>query len=389
MISFENTEVAFESKSNADLKRAYRLFKMVSSPRMVKFGKWATNIALKIRFPLKGIVKKTIFKQFCGGETKEECKGTIADLWKYRIGTILDYSVEGKNNTEDLENTKDEIISTVVKASENESIPFSVFKITGVGRFANLEKFNKPGSPVSEEDKREFQEVSRRVEEICKSAYEHKVPLFIDAEDFCIQDTIDRMATAMMAKYNKEQAIIYNTVQMYRVDRLDHLKLAVKSAKESGYHYAVKLVRGAYMEEERHLAKEKGYPDPIHPDKASCDKAYDSALEFLIDNLESVSLCAGTHNEKSSLYLAQLLDDKGVKRDNPKVYFAQLLGMSDHISFNLSKNGFNVAKYVPYGPVKEVLPYLIRRAEENTSIAGQTSRELSLIIKERKRRKLV
>lgn len=389
MISFDNTEVAFESKTNADLKRAYRLFKMVASPRMVKFGKWATNVALKIRFPITGIVKKTIFKQFCGGETKEECEATLQRLWKYRIGTILDYSVEGKDTTEDLEKTKNEIVSTIKKAASNEAIPFAVFKMTGIARFLILEKFNDlSNSTISSSDKEEFQEVTRRLEEICKVAYENKVRLFIDAEDYCVQDTIDRLVTSMMAKFNKEEAIVFNTLQMYRIDRLEHLRNAIQVAKNSSYKYGVKLVRGAYMEEERKLAHEKGYQDPIYPNKESCDEAYDKALEVLIDNIDQLSFCAGTHNEKSSLFLAELLDKNGIERDDKRVYFAQLLGMSDHISFNLSKNGFNVAKYVPYGPVKEVLPYLIRRAEENTSIAGQTSRELSLIIKERKRRKL-
>lgn len=387
MISFDNTEVAFESKSNSDLKRAYQLFKMVSSPRMVKFGKWATNVALKLRLPISGAVKATIFKQFCGGETKQECKSTTADLWKYRVGTILDYSVEGKDSKEDLDRTKDEIISTIVTAANDEAIPFSVFKITGVGRFSILEKFNNQGAEISEEDKIEFQEVMQRVDEICKAAYDHKVPLFIDAEDYCIQNSIDRLVDSMMAKYNKEKAIVFNTVQMYRVDRLQFLKDSIENAKRSGIFYGVKLVRGAYMEEERHLAQENGYPDPIHPNKEACDKAYDEALKLIIENIDIVSLCAGTHNEKSSNYLATLLDENKIERGDKRVYFAQLLGMSDHISFNLSKNGFNVAKYVPYGPVKEVLPYLIRRAEENTSIAGQTSRELGLIIKERKRRK--
>jgi proline dehydrogenase len=386
MISFDNTEIAFESKSKSDLKRAHQLFKMVSSPKMVKFGKWATNIALKLRLPISGLVKKTIFKQFCGGETKKECEKTTRDLWKFNIGTILDYSVEGKDSNEDLDKTKAEIISTIITASKSDSIPFSVFKVTGVGRFSILEKFNNLEGEITEEEKMEFQAVTKRVDEICQSAYENQVPLFIDAEDYCIQDSIDKMVTAMMAKYNKEKAIIFNTVQMYRTDRLQYLKDSIEHSKKNNYKYAVKLVRGAYMEEERKLAEEKGYQDPIHPNKEACDIAYDSALEVLVDQIEFVSFCAGTHNEKSSLHLTNLMDRKGLKKDDQRIYFAQLLGMSDHISYNLSKNEFNVAKYVPYGPVKEVLPYLIRRAEENTSIAGQTSRELSLIKKEKQRR---
>jgi len=389
MISFDNTQIAFESKSNSDLKRAYRLFKMVASPGMVKFGKWATNIAIKLRLPIKGIVKKTIFKQFCGGENKKECESTTAILWQYKIGTILDYSVEGKESKEDLEKTKEEIISTILKAAKNESIPFSVFKMTGVARFSILEKFNSSNSEISDEDKDEFQNVTRRVDEICKTAFDNKVPLFIDAEDFCIQATIDRMVTSMMAKYNKDVAIIFNTIQMYRVDRLQYLKDSISHAKNNGYFYAVKLVRGAYMEEERLLAKEKGYDDPIYPSKEECDKGYNDALSYLVANISISSFCAGTHNEESSQFLATLLEENNIDRNDKRVFFAQLLGMSDHISFNLSKENYNVAKYVPYGPVKEVLPYLIRRAEENTSIAGQTTRELNLILKEKKRRKAI
>lgn len=387
MISFDNTEIAFKSKSNKDLKRAYWLFKMISSQSLVKFGKWATGFSLKMHLPIDGMVKKTIFKQFCGGETINECTKTIALLDEYGIGTILDYSVEGKTSPEDFEKTTLEIIATIEKGKNNPAVPFAVFKVTGISRFALLEKANNPENSLTEAEKKEFQQVVDRVDRICKKGFENNVPVFIDAEETWIQDTIDRLAESMMAKYNKEEAIVYNTIQMYRHDRLAYLKQCTEASKGK-YHYGIKLVRGAYMEKERKRAQEKGYPSPIQPNKAACDKDYNEALEYIIQHIDHLALCAGTHNEESSKYLAQLVLDNQLDKNDKRIYFAQLLGMSDHISYNLSNADYKVAKYVPYGPVKEVMPYLLRRADENTSVAGQTGRELGLITKEMKRRKL-
>ncbi len=388
MISFENTEIAFKSKSDKDLKRAYWLFKMVGSPSVVKFGKWATNASFKIHLPINGMVKATIFKQFCGGETINECTKTIKQLNDFGIGTILDYSVEGKTSAEDFEKTTQEIIATIEKGKNNPAIPFAVFKVTGIARFGILEKANNPNSELSENEKKEFQEVINRVDRICKKGFESNVPVFIDAEETWIQDTIDRLTVSMMSKYNQKEAIVFNTLQMYRHDRLQFLKEVTAAARIGNYHYGIKLVRGAYMEKERERAIAKGYPSPIQPNKESCDRDYNDALTYIIDNIDILALCAGTHNEESSEFLAKLITDKGLEKNDKRVYFAQLLGMSDHISYNLSNNQFLVAKYVPYGPIKEVMPYLLRRADENTSVAGQTSRELNLITKEMKRRKL-
>ncbi len=389
MISFNNTEIAFKHKSNKDLKRAHFLFSVMASPFLVKSGKGLTRFGLNIGLPIKGIIKSTIFEQFCGGETIEECTTTIESMWKHHVGTILDYSVEGKTSAEDFEATTKEIIATIHKGKGNPAIPFAVFKITGIARFSLLELTNAGLEGISEADLKEYHETVERVNRICKEAYDAAVPVFIDAEETWIQDVIDRICHEMILKYNKERAIVFNTVQMYRHDRLEFLKNSIAWAKAEGVQYGVKLVRGAYMEKERNRAAEKGYPSPIQPNKETCDSDYDRALEFLVEpeNLAQMALCAGSHNEDSSAFLADLIDKKGIDKTDKRIYFAQLLGMSDHISYTLASKGYNVAKYVPYGPVKEVIPYLFRRADENTSVKGQTGRELKLIKEEMKRRK--
>lgn len=387
MISFDNTEIAFASKSDKDLQWSYRLFKMIEKPWMVKLGKWMTKIAFALHLPVKGVIRRTIFKQFCGGEFIKDCEDKIEQLHKYGVGTILDYSVEGKTSDEDLDRTRDEIIKTIHKARDTEAIPFSVFKPTGIARVDILERANDPNTVLSESDRNHIAAVEARIESICRAAYDAGVPLFIDAEDSWYQDIIDRMVNKMMARFNKEKVFVYNTLQMYRHDRLDFLKTTYLEGMDGGYKVGIKLVRGAYMEKERERAEEMDYEDPIQPNKEATDRDYDLALTFMVEHIEHFAICAGTHNEKSSEHLVKLMADFKIAKDDSRVYFAQLLGMSDHISFNLAHAGYNVAKYVPYGPIKEVMPYLIRRAEENTSVAGQMGRELGLIIKEKKRRK--
>ncbi len=387
MKTFENTEIAFRSKNDADLNRAFWLFKIIGNPVIVKYGKWMTNFALSVKLPIDPIIKKTIFKQFCGGTTIQDCEHTIQQLSSYNIGTILDYSVEGKIKEEDFEKTTDEIIATIVRASKDTTIPYAVFKITGIATFSLLEKANSIENELTENEKKSFASIVSRVDRICKSGFDCGIPVFIDAEESWIQDTIDRLAQTMMAKYNIDKAIVFNTIQMYRHDRLDFLVKVIHDSQVNGYHYGIKLVRGAYMEKERARATLMKYTSPIQPDKAATDKDYNKALSLILENFSNLSLCAGTHNEYSSELLTDLLKKFNLQKDDKRIYFAQLLGMSDHISFNLSSEGFNVAKYVPYGPIKEVLPYLLRRADENTSVAGQTSRELSLLVKEKARRK--
>ena len=385
-MKFTDTEIAFRSKSSGQLKKAYWLFKMVGNSSFTKFGKLMTNLAIRFRIPLNWIIKPTIFEQFCGGETIAECASTTRVLDEYGIGTILDYSVEGKTSEDDFDATMAEIKRTVKAAADNQHIPFCVFKITGIGRFSVLEGVNDL-SKAQDSDILEFKKIKNRVDEICSLAYETGTPVFIDAEESWIQETIDRLAEEMMATYNQDRAVVYNTVQLYRHDRLAYLKNLHEKAKRENFVCAVKLVRGAYMEKERYRAEEKGYTSPIQPNKPATDKDFNSALDFCVANISEVAFCAGTHNEESSTYLAQLMKSKNIHNHHEHAYFAQLYGMSDHISFNLSNQGYRVAKYVPYGPVKEVLPYLIRRADENTSMDGQMGRELGLIKSEMDRRR--
>lgn len=385
-ISFDNTEIAFKGKSDSDLNRSYYLFKLIGNPSLVKVGDVMTNFALALHIPIGWAIKGNIFKQFCGGETIAECARATKILDKGNIGTILDYSVEGKESEKDFDATTEETLRTIQTAHNNDHIPFCVFKVTGVARFALLEKINAK-EKLSDEEIAEWQRVRERVDRICGLAEKTGTPVFIDAEDSWIQDAIDDLTNEMMEKYNNKKAVVYNTIQLYRHDRLAFLKKCHQEAKSKGYYSGYKLVRGAYMEKERARAAEKGYQDPIQPNKEASDRDFNLALEYCLENIDNISICCGSHNEQSSMLLATMMDKKGISRNDKRVYFAQLFGMSDHISFNLAHAGYNVAKYVPYGPIREVIPYLIRRAKENTSVKGQTGRELGLIIKEKERRK--
>jgi len=386
-ISFTNTEIAFQRLSNRDLKKAYWLFKMISNPTMVNIGKHLTNFALAIHLPIKGIIKKTIFKQFVGGETIEDASRAIDEIKKENVGAILDYSVEGKDEESSFDESMTELLETVAVSAKYESVPFCVFKISGIGSFNILKKLNKKAT-LTEEEQAAADRIYKRCDRLCKAAHDIDTPILIDAEESWIQDSIDEMVEDMMSKYNQNKPIVYQTVQMYRHDRLHYLKRVHQDAIDKNYILAVKIVRGAYMEKERDRAEEKNYPDPIQPNKESTDRDYDIAIEYCVDHIDRIALLAGTHNEDSSMKLVKLMAQKNIATNNPRIYFAQLYGMSDCISFNLSKAGYNVGKYVPYGPIREVMPYLIRRAQENTSAAEQTGRELSLIIKELKRRKM-
>lgn len=386
-LSFENTEIAFRHESNADLRRAYWLFKIINLNFLVKIGPPITNFAFKIGLPIKSLVKSTIFNHFCGGETIAECAPTIRNLQSGKVGTILDYSVEGENDEAVFDDTRDQIIATIKRAKGDAAIPLTVFKITGVGSFEILEKADA-GLSFSSEEEAAWQKIFDRVDMICKTAYDLAVPVMIDAEETWIQRTIDLLALNMMRQYNQQKVIVYNTYQLYRHDKLASLKVDFKAAKEENFLLGAKLVRGAYMEKENKRAAEKGYPTLIQPDKTATDRDYNLALRFCVEHLNRIAFVCGTHNEQSCKLLADLLNEHEINHNHPHVHFSQLLGMSDNLSFNLSNAGYNVAKYVPFGPVKAVLPYLFRRAQENTAIAGQTSRELDLISKEKNRRKI-
>jgi proline dehydrogenase len=386
-LDFQDTDTAFADKTDSDLKEKYRLFKMMNSPFLNALGTRSATFALSLGLPVEGLIKKTIFEQFCGGETIEECEPTVQKLAAAGIGSILDYSIEGKSTEQDFDKTKEEIIRTVQRAKDDPNIPFAVFKVTGIAPLGTLERLsNKKKLDAKSQTKCEH--LNARVGEICEYAYSIGQPVFIDAEESWIQDAIDRLATEMMERYNLEGPIVYNTIQLYRTDRLQYLKEARRQAKNNGYIYGAKLVRGAYMEKERERAAEQNHASPIQPDKRSTDRDYNAAIDYCLDHLEDVSFVAGTHNEASTQYLVGKMQEIGLPHDHPRIQFSQLYGMGDNLSYVLAKNGYNVSKYVPYGPVKDTIPYLVRRAEENSSAAGHISRELELLKREMKRRGL-
>lgn len=386
MLSFDNTKTAFRYKTNADLTRAFWLFRLISSNPLVAAGKTFTNTALALHLPIDWAIKPTLYKHFVGGETIGECESTVRLLEKYGVKAILDYSVEGGKDDKTMERTLAETLLTIENAANDKNIPFAVFKPTAFASAEVMEKASS-GKALSPGIAAEAGKFRDRVETLCSLAHKKDVPLMIDAEDSWYQTFVDDVVTEMMEKYNKEKAIVYNTLQMYRTDRLDFLKKSLEKALTGNYRLGIKFVRGAYMERERKRASDMAYPSPIQPDKAATDRDYDAALTYALEHIDRISVFNGTHNEISNLHLADLMERHNLARNDSRIWFAQLYGMSDHISFNLADAGYNVAKYMPYGPVRNILPYLIRRAEENTSISGQMGRELSLIVREKKRRK--
>lgn len=381
---FSNTEIAFRSRSPAELWRALGLFKTINHPLLVRVGGPLLTAGFRLKLPLSPFVRWTVFRQFCGGESLDECRQMIQQMAQDGVKSILDYGVEGEKTEQGFDAATAEILRTAIEAGKNPNIPFVVFKMTGIARMELLEKINQSGTAsLSKEEQAEWLRVMNRVEQICTAANKNGKPVMIDAEETWIQKTIDHVAEEQMRKRNLNGcANVYTTIQMYRLDRLDYLKNLAEMAAAEGWQVGVKVVRGAYMEKERDRAKRDHLPSPIHPDKPSTDKAYDQAIQFCIEK-SNVWVCAGTHNEASCLTAAKLILSTGSSR----IWFSQLLGMSDHLTYNLANAGFQVAKYVPYGPVHAVLPYLIRRAQENTSVAGQSSRELLLIEGELRRRR--
>lgn len=387
MVNFDDTKTAFATKSDAQLRKASWLFRLVANQKLVSFGKWSSALAMKVGLPIKGMVKSTVYDQFVGGETIDECMKTIDELHKYGVHSILDYSVEGAQTEVDFDSTMEKTIETIRFAEKHDGIPFAVFKVTGVARFGLLAKVNS-GEVLSDKENKEYMRAKDRIEKICKAAADSHVSILVDAEESWIQDAIDSLVEHMMERFNKEECIVYNTLQMYRWDRLEYLKKCYERTKEKNYFYGIKLVRGAYMEKERERAYDMGYKSPIQPDKESTDRDYDEAVQYIMAHTDTLYLMAGSHNEESTRILTELMTKYGLEKSDNHVWFSQLYGMSDNLSFNLAKEGYKVVKYLPFGPVEKTLPYLIRRAEENTSASGQTSRELDLIEKEMERRGL-
>lgn len=387
-INFSNTEIAFKNKSDQELKKAYQLFKMMNKSWFVNLGSKLGTLAVKWNLPFsKVIVKNTIFEQFCGGTTLLNSQPTIDKLAQYNVVSLLDYGAEGKTTEEAYNRTMNENIKALEFASTNASIPVVTTKITGLARFELLEKISA-GEPLSVEEEQEYSIVLKRIDAICASASQNNTSIFIDAEETWIQDAIDSITNLMMSRYNKEKVSVFNTFQMYRPDRLAFLKKSYEEANKQGYLLGAKLVRGAYMEKERARAAEMGYDSPINPTKQATDEQFNQGVRFCVDHYETIALCNATHNLESSALLASLIQDKNLPKDHPHLNFCQLYGMSDNLTFNLAAEGFNVGKYVVYGQVEEVVPYLVRRAQENSSVTGDMSRELELYSEEIKRRSI-
>ncbi|MFN3755608.1 MAG: proline dehydrogenase family protein [Flavobacterium sp.] len=384
---FENTAVAFSLKSDSELERAYFLFKLIEKEPLVRIGTAVTNFALKAHLPVEGLIRASVFDHFCGGVSEEDCLPVVDKMYTNGVCSVLDFSVEGKEEEAQFDAAMEKTLKIIDFAQEKDALPFAVFKPTGFGRFALYQKIGEKKTLTPQEHK-EWDRVINRYDQVCQKAHEKGVSLLIDGEESWMQDAADDVAELMMERYNREKAIIFNTLQMYRWDRLEYLKGLHNRAQAKGFYFGMKLVRGAYMEKENKRAEEKGYRSPICESKQATDDNFDAAVEYMLNHIDRMSIFAGTHNEWSSYKLIELMHGKGLLKNDSRIWFGQLYGMSDQISFNLAHHGYNVAKYLPFGPVRDVMPYLIRRAEENTSVAGQTGRELMLIKKERERRKV-
>jgi proline dehydrogenase len=402
-ISFDNTEIAFAYRSNKELRQAARLFSMMGKPWLVKLGTRLAPWSIEAGLPVKGLIRKTIFRQFVGGESLEETIPVARKLSEYGVQVILDYGVEGKEGEVSYDHARDEFIRVINFAATQPNIPFMSIKVTGMARFSLLEKldtlmhqsgahslqerYSKALMLLSAEELNEWHRVQSRVQAISEAAQNSGIGFLVDAEETWIQDPIDALTMQLMEKYNRRKVIVYNTIQLYRHDRLQFLKDSYASSSAGGFILGAKLVRGAYMEKERRRAREFDYPSPIQPSKDASDRDYDEAVHFSIDHLDGIGLIVASHNERSNLLAASLLQERNLPLNHPHVHFSQLYGMSDNITYNLARAGCRVSKYLPFGPIRDVVPYLMRRAQENTSVGGQTSRELGLIKKEMQRRK--
>lgn len=384
---FNNTEVAFSLKSDSELERAYFLFKLIKSEPLVKIGTAVTKFALKSSLPVEGLIRSTVFDHFCGGVNEYDCMPIIKKMYAKKVHSVLDYSVEGKEEEVQFDSVLEKTLSLINFVDEKDAMPFAVFKPTGFGRFELYRKITEE-EELSEKEKSEWARVVERFEKVAKACYDKDECLLVDAEESWMQKAADDLMEGLMEKYNKEKVIIFSTLQLYRHDRMDYLKGLHEKAREKGFKIGMKLVRGAYMEKERERAQLKNYQDPICATKAETDQNFNEVMKYMFDHLEDMSIFCGTHNEESSYLLMDMIQESNYSKTDNRLWFGQLYGMSDNISYNLADQGYNVAKYLPFGPVKDVMPYLIRRAEENTSVAGQTNRELDLISIEKKRRKL-
>jgi proline dehydrogenase len=388
VVDFSNTEIAFAHKSDKELKRTSWLFQMMSKPWLVRAGEsvglWLNSSHIHIFNPL---IRATIFKQFCGGISLEDSKDAIDHLRQQGTMTVLDYGAEGKAKEDDFDQALQENLRAIKFAAGYPGVPVVSSKVTALASNGVLERV-QTGKPLSREDQEAFERIKGRLDTLCHAAWSNGVAVFIDAEETWMQDTIDRLVKMMMERYNKERVVVYHTYQMYRMDKLKSLKADHQEAQQKGYLLGAKMVRGAYMEKERARASDQGYPSPIHETIEATHRDFNAAIAYCVHHYEQIASCNASHNLESNLLQAEMIVARGLPKGHAHLNFCQLMGMSDYITFNLARAGFNVAKYVPYGPVKEVVPYLIRRARENTAVTGEMSRELHLITAEMKRREM-
>ncbi len=385
-VSFSNTQKAFSHLSDDDLNFSIKMFQMMQSPALVKVGTALSKVALAAHLPITGIVRSTVFRQFCGGINMDESLKKVAELNEFNVGAILDYAVEGAQDEITFDNTRDQIIQVIRKAETTNGIPVACMKMTGVARFSLLEKVTE-GKELDQHEKAEYKRAVDRFEAICKASFETGIPIYVDAEETWIQPAIDKLIESRMRVYNKEKAIVFHTLQMYRKDKIEHLQKLIAESKSEGWVLGIKFVRGAYLEKENKRAKDMGYPTLMQPNKPATDHDFDLAIQLMVENIDHCEICNGTHNMLSSMKLVNLMREHNLPNNDRRIYFSQLKGMSDTISFNLAEAGYNVSKYLPYGPVKATIPYLTRRAEENTAIAGQMGKELADLLAEKERRK--
>jgi len=387
-LNFENTAIAFASKSNWELRKSFGLFKLFSSNALVSLGTKFTHLALKFHLPVTPFIKYTIYEQFCGGETLQDCKTTIQHLGEKGVKAILDYGVEAKSNETEYDNACQQILKTIQYAGTSDDASVVSVKITGLGSFELLEKIHARNA-LNNAEKKEYQRINERLHKISRATKDAGIQIYYDAEETWIQQPLNDLIDEMMRTYNRERAVIFNTFQLYSKGCLPYLMEAHQEAAKQGYFFGAKLVRGAYMEKERARAKQQGYPSPIHENKKAVDADYNAAIDYCLKNLDAISFCCASHNEYSNKYLATRMDEKNIPRNHPNISFGQLYGMGENLTFNLAAAGYNALKLIPYGPVKDVIPYLLRRAEENSSVGGQVTRELNLLKKEMKRRGLL
>lgn len=385
-VKFDDTSKAFAHLNDGDLRFNYWIFRLMNSPILNGISTSLAELAMKISLPVSWAAKPTVFRVFCGGETIDESLEVVKKLGQNNVGAILDYSVEGQESETEFAKTEQELIRIVSIAKDNDHIPVTCMKVSGIASNRLLERLSS-GADSTDPERVLSAMLHKRIERICQANFDAGVPVYVDAEESWIQPAIDRLVESMMAKFNKDKAIVFQTVQMFRHDRLAYYQDLIEKARIGSFKIGMKIVRGAYLDKENKRAEEQGYATPIQPNKDATDEAYNAALKLSVDNIDWVEFCAGTHNEYSSQFLANLMKEKGLQNDHPNIYFSQLYGMSDYMSFNLAASGYNVSKYLPYGPVKFTLPYLIRRAKENTAIAGQMGKEFSMILKEQSRRK--